>query len=133
MKKVFAVLVVCGLLLGCGVHATKHPMAGMWYSTIEKIDVSLELVFGEGTVTGGLKLLDEVDGEIPKGTVLDLMEGTYSNGEVRFYVDIDENGMKSDEDVYMELHLEGKQTLAGLGYEVDDPDDKRELSFRRSL
>jgi hypothetical protein len=107
-------------------------MAGMWYSTIEKIDVSLELVIDDGTVTGGLKLLGGAESDIPKGTVLDIMEGTFSDGKIRFYVDIDEDGTKSDEDVYMELHLEGKETLAGMGHEIDNPEDIVKLSFSRN-
>lgn len=103
-------------------HGVKCPMAGNWYSTIDDVKVLLELTCVNETATGGLKLLEDVDDELPAGEVLPIIEGAYSNKTVQFLVDVDQNGTKSDEDVYMELRLEGN-VLIGSGHEVDDPDD----------
>jgi hypothetical protein len=131
MNYLKCVLTLMLLVTGCGMHAVKCPMAGDWYSTIEGIEVLLELTCVDGTATGGLKLLEDPGSELPAGAVLPIIEGTCSNETVRFYLDADQNGTKSDGDVYIELHLEEK-VLTGFGHELDDPDDKRDLTFKRS-
>jgi hypothetical protein len=131
MRYFFPALLCLLLFTGCGMHGVKCPMAGNWYSTIDEIKVLLELTCVDGIAAGGLKLLEDPEGELSAGAILPIIEGTCSNETVRFFVDIDQNGTKSDEDVYMELHLEGKEKLIGFGHELDDVDDKRDLTFTR--
>ncbi len=118
------------LFVACSMHGVRCPMAGDWYSTIDDVKVLLELTCVDGTATGMLKLLEDPDGELHAGAELPIIEGDCSNKTVRFLVDVDQNGIKSDEDVYMDLKLEGN-VLVGSGHEVDDPDDIHEITFTR--
>jgi hypothetical protein len=99
MRCFFIALLCLLLFTGCGMHAVRHQMAGTWYSTIENIDVALELILVQGTVTGGLKLLEDPDGELEKGMVLGIIEGTCGDGTVRLVIDVDRDGKKSEEDL----------------------------------
>ena len=132
MKMVLIVLLIGGMLAGCGMRAVKYPMAGTWYSTIEKVDVRLELVIIEETVTGRLELLEDADPDLPKGSLNKIMQGSCKDETIQFYLDVDMDGKVSKEDVFIKLHLEDKEMLSGYAHEHDDPDGKRELSFRRS-
>jgi hypothetical protein len=135
MKYLISVASILFLLVcGCTQKVVKHSEEGNWYTTIENVDVQLSVeISEESVVTGGMELLEDAEGgELKKGTVIKMIEGVIENDKLKFVLDVDMDGEKSDEDIYLELELKNSETLSGFGYEVDGPDEKRYLTFTKT-
>jgi hypothetical protein len=134
MKKSFVCLGIILFLSSCSFHAAKHPTEGSWGSTIDDVDIALEvIVVGDTVVTGGMKVLMDSRHEIKEGMQLRIIEGSLKDSTISITLDVDMNGKKSEEDIFMELYLEDNETLKGYGYEVDNEKDKHDVVFTRKI
>jgi hypothetical protein len=131
MKKGLLYLMLFLFLGGCS-HMGEDSIEGSWFSTIEDIDFSLELeVVEDSLVTGGMEVIEDSKGEIEKGTVMDILEGSCDDNLVTITIDADMNKKKSNEDIFMKLRLGKEGNLMGYGCELRSRSLKQPLVFRR--
>lgn len=131
MKNCLIYMTIVLFLVGCSC-SRQETVEGSWFTTLEDIDFSLELEVVEDTlVTGGMEVLEDYKGEIKKGTVMDILEGSCDDNLVTITIDADMNKEKSKEDIFMKLRLGKKGNLNGYGCELRSRAVKQPLVFKR--
>lgn len=78
-----------------------------------------------------MKVIEDSKGEIKKGTVMDILEGSCDDNLVIITIDVDMNKRKSKEDIFMKLRLGKEGNLIGYGCELRSRAVKQPLIFRR--